>query len=336
LLAWTQYPFNTKFRLWESVNDPLYIDSINITFQDTTTLPAGTAIVYQSLTNSEDLYYTPTVTTTYFPGDTLKLQDYYQSRFAFYIGGGHVHLTKDATRLNASNFDWHRVATGIGEAVALEFSPDGNHLYIGNTFGQIYRVSGLATGNTDDNLDVRTTGTLLTTKTLIASGLGGVVTGISIDPNNGENMIATVGNYGVTNHVYRSTTAESATSTGGVTAIQGPTSSTAQGFLPRMPVYDAEIDMNDPNIVLIGTDFGVWATSNAFSAPTGAQVEWYSENVNGMAHVPTFEIKQQYKNPGLAFGNATNSQVYYLGTHGRGFYRSESRVIVGVDEIKTN
>ena len=217
-----------------------------------------------------------------------------------------------------------------------EFSPDGNHLYIGNTFGQIYRVSGLATGNTDDNLDVRTTGTLLTTKTLIASGLGGVVTGISIDPNNGENMIATVGNYGVTNHVYRSTTAESATSTGGVTAIQGPTSSTAQGFLPRMPVYDAEIDMNDPNIVLIGTDFGVWATSNAFSAPTGAQVEWYSENVNGMAHVPTFEIKQQYKNPGLAFGNATNSQVYYLGTHGRGFYRSESRVIVGVDEIKTN
>ena len=338
LLAWTQYPFNTKFRLWESVNDPLSIDSINITFQDTTTLPAGTAIVYQSLTNSEDLYYTPTVTTTYFPGDTLKLQDYYQSRFAFYIGGGHVHLTKDATRLNASNFDWHRVATGIGEAVALEFSPDGNHLYIGNTFGQIYRVSGLATGNTDDNLDVRTTGTLLTTKTLIASGLGGVVTGISIDPNNGENMIATVGNYGVTNHVYRSTTAESATSTGGVTAIQGPTNPSTNGFLPRMPVYDAEIDMNDPNIVLIGTDFGVWATSNAFSAASGNLVEWYSENANGMAHVPTFEIKQQYKNPGLAFGNATNSQMYYLGTHGRGFYRSGSRIIntVGVDEIKTN
>jgi len=336
LNGWTQFPFNTKFRLWESVNDPLSIDSISVVFQDTTTLPAGTTFVYQSLTNSEDLYYTPTVTTTYLPGDTLKLQDYYQSRFAFYIGAGQVHLTKDATRLNAINNDWHKVAENIGTAVALEFSPDGNHLYIGNTAGQIFRVSGLALGNTDAELDVTNTSTLVTTKTVIASGLGGVVTGISIDPNNGENLIATIGNYGVTNHVYRSTTAQSATGTGGFTAIQGPPSSSTLGFLPRMPVYDAEIDVNDNNIVLIGTDFGVWATSNAFSASTGAQVEWYSENVNGMAHVPTFEIKQQYKNPGLAFGNAINSQVYYLGTHGRGFYRSESRIenTVGIDDNK--
>ena len=135
---------------------------MNVVFQDTTTLTAGQQIVYQSLTNSEDLYYTPTTTTTYFPGDTLKLQDYYQSRFAFYIGGGHVHLTKDATRLNASSNDWHRVATGIGTAVALEFSPDGNHLYIGNTNGQVYRISGLALGNTDAQLDVRNTATLIT------------------------------------------------------------------------------------------------------------------------------------------------------------------------------
>lgn len=335
LNGWTQYPFNTKFRLWESVNDPLSIDSVNVVFQDTTTLTAGQQIVYQSLTNSEDLYYTPTTTTTYFPGDTLRLQDYYQSRFAFYIGGGHVHLTKDATRLNAASNDWHRVATNIGTAVALEFSPDGNHLYIGNTNGQVYRISGLALGNTDAQLDVRNTATLITTKTLIASGLGGTVTGIAIDPNNGENLIATVGNYGINNHVYRTTTAETAAGVGGFTAIQGPTSSSALGYLPKMPVYDAEIDYSDNNVVLIGTDFGVWATNNAFSAATGAQVEWYTENTNGMAHVPVFEVRQQHKNPGTAFGNSPYSMWVYLGTHGGGFYTSNSLVdpnVVSVNE----
>lgn len=340
LLTWTQFPFNTKFRLWESVNDQLSIDSITVTFSDTTVLPAGQQFIYPSLTNSEDLVYIPATTQTFLPGDQIKLQDYYQSRFAFHIGGatGFVHLTKDATRLNAANNNWHRVAEGVGNAIALEFSPDGNHLFIGNTNGQVYRISGLALGNTDAQLDVRNPSTLVTTKTLIASGLGGSVTGIAVDPNNANNIIATVGNYGVTNHVYRSSTAISASGTGGFTAIQGPTNPSTAGFLPRMPVYDAEIDVNDNNIVVIGTDFGVWATSNAFSAATGAQVEWFNESINGMTHVPTFEVRQQAKRPGTAIGNAINSQYYYLGTHGRGFYRSGSRVIntVSVDEVKSN
>lgn len=334
LTNWTSYPFNTKFRLWESVNDPLSIDSINVVFQDTTTLTAGQTFVYQSLTNSEDLYYTPTTTTTYFPGDTLRLQDYYQSRFAFYIGSGLVYLTKDATRLNASSNDWHRVASNVGGVIAMEFSPDGNHLYLGNTSGEVYRISGLALGNNDSLLDVRET-SHITTKTLIASSLGGPVTGIAIDPNNGENLIATVGGYGVNNHVYRTTMAESVTGTGSFDAIQGPFSPSAQGYLPKMPVYDAEIDMSDENIVIIGTDFGVWATSNAFSATLGSQVEWYNESVNGMAHVPVFEVKQQHRRKGTAFGYSPFSMMLYLGTHGGGFYTSSSLVdpnVVGVNE----
>ena len=105
-----------------------------------------------------------------------------------------------------------------------------------------------------------------------------------------------------------------------------------------MPVYDAEIDYSDNNVVLIGTDFGVWATNNAFSAATGDQVEWYTENTNGMAHVPVFEVRQQHKNPGTAFGNSPFSQTYYLGTHGGGFYTSGSRIIntVGIDEVSNN
>src|SRR5690606_16437770 len=185
----------------------LSIDSVDVVFQDTTTLNAGNTIVYQSLTNSEDLYYTPNSTITYFPNDTLRLQDYYQSRFAFYVGNGLIYMTKDATRLNASNNDWHQIANGVGGVIAMEFSPDGNHLFIGNSGGQVYRISDLALGNTDAELDVRNPSTLVTTKTLIASGLGGPVTGIAIDPNNGENLIATVGGYGVNNHVYRTTTA---------------------------------------------------------------------------------------------------------------------------------
>ncbi len=337
----TGTPFNTKIRNWESVNDTLTVDSIQVTFSGPTTIGPGNPLVYTSLTNAEDLYYEPSVTMNVDTTDTLMLPDYIQNKFAFYVGSGNVYLTRDAARLGASSPQWSKIGTNLGGVVAMEFSPDGNSLYIGNSSGQVYRISGLSYSNNDDGLDVSTGTNLVTTKTLIASGLGGTVTGIAIDPNNGENLVATVGNYGITNHVYRTTSAESATATGAFEAIQGPTSPSATGYLPSMPVYDAEIDVNDKNIVLIGTDFGVWGASNVFTAATGTQVEWFDESTNGMAHVPVFEVVQQSMNPGVSPGHAINSQMYYLGTHGRGFYTSSSRVInvVGIDEnnvVKNN
>jgi Secretion system C-terminal sorting domain len=329
-------PFNTLIEHWESFNDPLSIDSIQITFTGNDSIGPGNPLIYASLTNAEDLYYELPVMTYFNSTDTFMLPDYYQNKFVF-SDGANVWMTRDASRLGASNPQWHKIANAVGTPLCFTFSPDGNHLYIGNTGGAVYRISGLSMGNTDDQLDVTSGTNLVTTKTRLNLGVPGSVTGIAIDPSNPENMLISVGNYGVNDHVYRLTNAQSSgavvTPLGNFESIQGPASG-SQGYLPPMPAYDVEIDMNDNDIALIGTDFGVWGSDNVFSAATGAQVEWYDESVNGMAHVPTFQVIQQQTKLGTGTGYASNSQMYYLGTHGRGFYTSASRVInvVSVEE----
>lgn len=368
-------PFNTEIRNWESFNDTLTVDSVEVILATDTVIGPGQPYTYASLTASTmDLTYEPAVAESYNAGDTLTLPDPIQNKFVF-SSGADIYMTRDAAKFTV-NPEWHKIADN-SNVTAMQFSPDGNHLYLGNSAGQVFRVSGLSLGNDEGTLDIDlftsttflgfdTTNItidttiiidpvlmdttividtiytindilgpdLVTTKTMIASGLGGVVTGIAVDPNNGENLIATVGNYGVTNHVWRTITAQSATALGGFAAIQGTPIPTATGYLPRMPVYDAEIDMTDNNFVVIGTDFGVWASDNAFTT-NAADVKWYNESETGMAHVPVFEVVQQT----LPLGNnvypgfATNSMMYYLGTHGRGFYTSGSRIDSTVSSI---
>ena len=86
-----------------------------------------------------------------------------------------------------------------------------------------------------------------------------------------------------------------------------------------MPVYDAVIDYTDKNRVIVGTEWGVWTTDNAFSAASGPLVEWTDESGNGMTHGPVHGVVQQQ----LRSNNAVNSGSIYLGLHGRGFYRSD-------------
>ncbi|MFN9110968.1 MAG: T9SS type A sorting domain-containing protein, partial [Bacteroidota bacterium] len=79
--------------------------------------------------------------------------------------------------------------------------------------------------------------------------------------------------------------------------------------LPSMPVYDAFIDFKNPNYILLGTDLGIYATE------TGGTV-WEEQN-SGMARVPVFEIRGYQWKPWMG------SEIY-IGTHGRGFFRSRS------------
>jgi hypothetical protein len=211
----------------------------------------------------------------------------------------------------------------------MEFSPDGNSLFLGTTDGNVIRVSGLSLANDSSGLDIRDTLNILNTDT-IGTGLGGVVTGLATDPNDGENMIATVGGYTIGNHVYRCINAISAVSAVGTfIAIPG----TGGTSLPKMPVYDAAIEYNDNDKVIIGTEWGVWTSDNAFSASPTA-VEWTDESGNGMTHVPVFTVEQQT----LRSTQSTNSGFVYLGTHGRGFYSSADlfTAVNEYDEIASN
>ncbi|MGB2138431.1 MAG: T9SS type A sorting domain-containing protein, partial [Flavobacteriales bacterium] len=124
------------------------------------------------------------------------------------------------------------------------------------------------------------------------------ITDIAVDPNDQNNIVVTVGGYGSFDHVYKSTNAMS----------DDPTFTPIQGNLPDMPVYSAVIDVNNSNNIIIGTEFGVWSTTNGSS--------WIVED-DGMPLVPCHMLRQQYL-PGV------NKGVVYVGTHGRGIFKSSN------------
>jgi hypothetical protein len=126
------------------------------------------------------------------------------------------------------------------------------------------------------------------------------VTGIGVDPNNKENVVITLGNYGNANYVFKATDAFS---------NNNPTFTSIQSDLPRFPVYDAVIDYYNPNNIILGTDVGIWTSADA-----GAS--WhYSESE--FTHVPVIQLRQDllYKD---------GCYVIYAGTHGRGIFRTFS------------
>jgi len=311
-------PFHTVIENWESNNDVTSVDSINVVFSAPDTLVGGQTYEYTSLSNGSPLFYTPSSTIYVTTGDTIKVQDYIQNRFALATSAG-VYLTRDAARLNAINPEWNRITTSaVGAIYCMEFSADGNHLFIGSNNG-IRRISGLNLANDSLGLDIRSGSSVLTIS--LPSTVSGVVTGIASDPNNIDNLIITVGGYTNSSHVYKCTNATGAMT---LTQIQG-TGATA---LPKMPVYDAEIDYNNNNKVIIGTEWGVWTTSNAF---TGGTTQWTDESCNGMTHVPVFAVEQQH----LRSNHSVNSGYVYLGTHGRGFYMSGD-LFTAIDENENN
>ena len=335
--------FRTSIGYWESVNDSLTKDSVKLYFDlsgtiintgDTVfagdTIYVGDTIRYYSNTNDiiiRHIVKSNIITTA--PYDSIILPDYVQHKMSYAsLDSNAIYLTRDAANLDASSINWHRIAdqTSIpngfsGAAYVMEFTPDGNTLFAGSN-GNLYRIDNLSMAN-DTLLDVRYQNHV-TTCTRIGNFSGRNITGLAIDPNNADNVIVTLGNYSNTNYIYRSTTATTATTTTGFTSIQGPLSAASTGYLPRMPIYDAEIDITNNNTVLIGTEWGVWASENAFTGLASA-VQWNEENTN-LGHVPVFQIRQQTN-----YGLPTTGMMY-LGTHGKGFWTS-SNLITSIDNL---
>ena len=88
-----------------------------------------------------------------------------------------------------------------------------------------------------------------------------------------------------------------------------------------MPVYDAVIDKSNPDVIVVGTEFGIWATKDGGDS-------WTDEN-DQFGYVPTYSLKQQ----SLPWEEANNSGTYFVGTFGRGLWKSTS--LVCIEEAST-
>ncbi len=300
--------FISPFRLWENFNNPYSRDSV--TFKAGRNYNAGETVTCTSKNNHFPFHYT--LPSALDKNDTIRVQDPVSSILFVGLTNG-VYMSRNA--LDFSRLpSWDRIANFAGVPSTLAFSKDANYLFVGTTDGKLLRIANLALAYDSIRADVNSSACILSS-TVVKEFPGRYVTSIAVDPNNDNHVVVTLGNYGNTDFVYRSTNA----------LAQFPDFTSIQGNLPAMPVYSSIVEMNSSNRIILGTDFGIYTTE----AP-GSGTSWTPEN-NGLGAIPVMMIRQQTVNrpwieniPGVS-----NYGAIYIASHGNGVF--ENRNYVGID-----
>jgi len=221
-----------------------------------------------------------------------------------------VYMTKQALDFSITP-RWFQVTPKYASPIErISVTPDGNHMFF-SLNNNLYRTDNLNlnvdsikdtykfldVGDTNDDPNGDNSNAVVNTIKLNTT-FQYTITDIAVDPNDKNNIVVTVGGYGSHDHVYKSTNAMS----------DDPTFTPIQGNLPYMPAYSAVIDVNNASNIIIGTEFGVWTTTNGNN--------WILED-DGMPIVPCHMLRQQHL-PGV------NKGVVYVGTHGRGIFKSSN------------
>ena len=269
--------------------------------------------------------YTETCDSNYFyASDTLfnireqlRIQDPYTSLFAVgFVGSQGIWVTREAVNFNTTP-DWWRVgnAPGSGGTKSIEFTKDGNHMFVTGWDGTVTRYSGFENVWSDEDMD-----NIEATQIYNASG---VATGLSIDPQNSNHVVVSIGGYGA---IASGKVVESFNALAANPSWDNIWVASNDPIAP-MPVYDVVIDYINPEVILIGTEHGVYATDNGGD-------DWEAVNM-GMAPAadaiacPVHAIKQQWRG-GTNWSFPENSGIVYAGSHGRGIFRTGT--LVNVDE----
>lgn len=322
--------FVTPLRLWETIH--AYDAKDSLMFIADTNYIAGEMIVLRGLHHGYPFEHT--LLAGLHKGDTMMVQNPIQSMFVIASRTG-LWMTREPLDFSGTP-KWFRIGVIAGGALqTFNISDDGNHIFVGTSNGNIYRFSNIRQAYDFESAD-ETSPNQVITKTLIANYPGRAVTSIAIDPINSDHVVITLGNYGNTSFVYRSTNATDSTPSFGQKMGAGTTR------LPNFPVYASLIPMHNPNVLIVGTEFGAYMTENINVAnPT-----WSEVNV-GMDRVPVLMLHQHtiafpYNSVLVGEGDdqilveypaTTNYGAIYAGTHGRGAFRNLD--FVGIEKPKT-
>ena len=229
--------------------------------------------------------------------------------------------------------EWFNVITDKDSISAIptcmSVSADGEHLFVATDANQLLRVSNLRHAVDATTASSDSTGYVCTLKKNIALPIDGqIVTSIAIYPEDANKVVVTLANYGNENYVLYCDNALS----------DNPTFTVKQGNLPAMPVYSSvytsTYDGAANGHVLVGTDHGVYRTTNiAASSP-----EWTLVSDN-LGDVPVMDLKQQIlhtedqsftmaldsvTNTAVTSTGTNNEGVIYAATYGRGLFRCET------------
>jgi hypothetical protein len=266
---------------------------------------------YKLATGSQNLELDPKGTYIKAPFNTpLKLAEKDSTLSRLYVGADECIWMVEHVFNQSKSPTWFKVST-MTNAFVIEQSQNGKYIFAGKQ-GQLVRINvPMTVLDTNKNLNSAIvypgcTTTNITGNLPISSRF---ITGIGVDYNDSNRLLVTLGNYSNTTYIYYTENALAAV----------PTWKSVQGNLPPMPVYDAEFVNDNPNMVVVGTEFGVFGTTN-ISAGT---VSWTEQNTGKLAgttfpRVATYELRQVNK--------LTNDQgsVIVAGTHGRGIFETRS------------
>ena len=329
--------FNTPMALWENFNNTNSRDSVWF-FNRSESIPilGGTKIQVRSNNSGQPFYYEIPADETILPGDSILVQDIVSSRY--FIATSDIMYMTNELHLFAKTPEWFTISNkdvGFeGSSQCISYSSDVNHVFVGTREGRLFRVSNLALAYNYDRADVNSPECIVSTREIILENLNGqVITSIAVDPQNPENVMVTLGNYGNDQYVLYS----------GNALDENPVFSSRQGNLPQMPVYSSIIEMSDSNIGIIGTEHGIFVTENIQSE---SPVWMLQDSLLGS--VPVFQLQQQIVNKTsdtvylvnggeitkIPYQGTNNFGNIYAATYGRGLFRSNAfRKPVGVDEI---
>jgi len=181
-------------------------------------------------------------------------------------------------------------------------SANGDNLFYAMQGGGLFRVDSINSASFDTAIYPLSTDipTPLVTRNIRGNlPSGRAITSISIDPNNPNRAIVTLGNYGNSSYVYLSNNILSLS----------PTFTDITGNLPKMPVFDGLILIDNPNYFIIATEFGIWASDDNGTT--------WENQTNGMPNVASYIIRQYEFKP-------WKGPQIYVATHGRGFFKANT------------
>lgn len=326
----------TPVALWESYEDELSGDSV--TFKAKRAYSAGETIKVKSKNFDQPFYYKLPAGVNLNQGDTLRVKDIVTTKL-FIATANKLWMTREF--LNFAKLpEWYEISNSSvgfsGIPLSIGLSKDGNHAWVGTKDGKLYRVSNIGIAYNYERAHVNSPGCVIATRQIevmlpgTTTPVSQAITAVAVDPTNPNNVIITLGNYGNDHYVYGTTNALDA----------NPVFTSRQGNLPKMPVYSGILEMSNSGTAIIGTEFGLFQTSNVFASnPT-----WVADQ--NMANVPVFDLKQQLINKSSdtlqlingpevtvkEFKGTNNLGIIYGATFGRGIYRcNDFRKPVGIE-----
>jgi hypothetical protein len=241
--------------------------------------------------------------------DTAFVQEKPQFLLAAALSNG-VYVTRQPYKTNGVPQFYQVDDIVPGNPSSVEWSPDGDHLYVGYSNGQLIRLSNFNNAWTEDELTYDEDDYVIT-RNIIHNG-SGAITDIEVDYSQGrgddasERVAISIGGYGGSGKIRVS---DQAASVAGIGTFENVWNVPSE--FTGMPAYSVVMDIENPEILLAGTEYGIWYSGN--------NGETWSEANNGeMVRVPVFDLRQQKRDP----WNVSNGGVVYAGTHGRGIFKT--------------